>query len=74
MFSLSCSQVGQSVTPDIWKSGPSKDLVVICRAHLPRRSGLMGGGCHVLPNQKGIADLWRAVELFMRGSAGKIHV
>lgn len=46
----------------------SQNLVVVCRVHLPHLCGLMGGGCHVLPNQKEIADLWRAMELCMRGS------
>lgn len=74
-FSLSCSQVGQSVTLGIWKNGSSKSgFIVACRVHLPYLCGLMGGGCHALPNQKRITDLWRAIELCMRDSAGQIHV
>lgn len=74
-FSLSYSQVGQSVTLDIWKNGSSKSGSVVCRVHLPFLCGLMsGGGCHVLPNQKRITDLWRAIELCMRDSASQIDV
>lgn len=39
----------------------SQGLVVACRMYLPHICGLMGGRCRVLPDQKGIADLWRAL-------------
>lgn len=39
----------------------SQGLVVACRMYVPHICGLMGGRCHVLPDQKGIAGLWRAL-------------
>lgn len=52
----------------------SQGPVVVCRVHLPHLCGLIGGGYRVLPKQKGIADLWRAMELCMRGSGSDSRV